>query len=60
MCDLHCNVADLKSTLYMNYDLDEATIDRLEFGFTTKVGNKGNTKWVRIEDDDKELFCLKI
>ena len=45
--DLHCNVSDLKTILYVNYDLDDATVDRLEFGFTTKIGNNGNTKGVK-------------
>ena len=40
--------------------LDNATVDRLEFGFTTKIGNNGNTKWVKINDDDDEICCLKI
>ena len=59
--DLHCNVWELKKILYENYDLEDAIVDRLEFGYTTKIGNKGNSKWVKIMDDDDVFISnLKI
>ena len=43
-----------------NYGLDDAIIDRLEFFYVTKIGNKGNMKDVRIEDVDDNISTLKI
>ena len=40
--DLHLNISDIKSLFAKSYDLDDAIIDRLEFGYMTKIGNKGN------------------
>ena len=56
--DLQINISELKIIFYMNYDLEEAIIDRLEFGYNTKIRNNGNTKYVRLEDDGSEL-CTK-
>ena len=58
--DLHCNVSDLKQIMYYNYDLDEAIVERLEFCYKTKVGNKGNTKWIAINDDSSSIGIQKI
>lgn len=43
----------------MNYNLEDAIIDRLEFGYNTKIGNNGNRKYVRIEDDGSEVITKK-
>lgn len=42
----------------MNYYLEEAIIDRLEFGYDSKISNDGNKKWVRLEDNSSELFTI--
>ena len=60
VADLHINISDLKILFDENYDLENAVIDRLEFFYVTKIGNKGNTKEVRIEDVDTNISRLKI
>jgi len=35
-------------------------VDRLEFGYTTKVRKNGTTKWQNIDDDDIEICNKKI
>ena len=57
--DLHSNLEEIKSLFYDNYDLEDTVIDRLEFFYVTKIGNKGNKKDVRIEDGDN-ISLLKI
>lgn len=32
--------------------MEEVIVDQFEFSFNTNIGNKGNTKLDRIEDDD--------
>ena len=56
---LHSNLEEIKILFYDNYDLEDAVIDRLEFFYVTKIGNKGNVKDVRIEDGD-DISSLKI
>ena len=58
--DLHICIAEIRDIFYLNYELDDAIIDRLEFGYNTKIGNNGNEKYVRIEDDGSKLFTKKI
>ena len=50
--DLQLNLEEIKSLFHDNYDLDDAVLDRLEFYYVTKIGNKGNNKDVRIEHGD--------
>ena len=50
---LHTNgicVEDMKDLLQATYDLDDAIIERIKFQYKTKVGEKGNTKVVRISE----------
>ena len=58
--DLHICITELKFFLYLNYDLEDAIIDRLEFDCNTKIGNNGKVNYVRIEDEGSELFTKKI
>ena len=39
---------DLRDAIQSEYDLNDATIDRIEFIYLTKVGANGNEKSVRI------------
>lgn len=57
--DLNLNSSDLKGIFKETYALDEAIVDRLRFFYSTKIGNKGNTKDVKIEDDDL-IATLKV
>ena len=43
-------VEDMKDLLQATYDLKDAVIERIEFQYKTKVGEKGNTKVVRISE----------
>ena len=58
--DLQITVYEMKHTLYENYDLDEAVVDRLEFRFKTKIGHNGNCKLVVTEDNEEMLHIYKI
>lgn len=58
--DLHISVSELKDIFYINYDLEDAIIGQLEFGYNTKIVSNGNEKYVRIEDDGSELITKKI
>ena len=39
---------EMRDTIQTEYALDDAIVDRIEFQFKTKVGNRGNNKVVRI------------
>ena len=39
----------------MTYCLEDAVVDRIEFIFQTKIGNKGNTKSVSIKEGSETL-----
>lgn len=43
---LYCRIE--RYIFNLNYDLEDAIIDRLEFGYNTKIGNNGNENYVRI------------
>ena len=60
MSDLHINASELKNIFFQHYNLEDAVVDRLEFSFESKIGDKGNTKIVRIEDDGSMLDKYKI
>lgn len=60
LSDLLVNVSEIKTLFVESYDLDDTMIDRLQFVCSTKIGNKGNEKWVIIEDDDIHLNTKSI
>ena len=44
-------VAEILTQIYINYALDESIYDRLELQYTTYIGNAGNTKVVKLENE---------
>ena len=42
----------LEQVIGVSYDLDDATVDRLELQLKTCVSNKGNTKQVIVSDHE--------
>ena len=55
----HLVVIKILTEIYKNYALDESIFDRLELQYTTFVGNTGNTKVVRLENNCNILiFCF--
>ena len=45
----------LEQVIGVSYDLDDATVDRLELQLKTCVSNKGNTKQVIVSDHELTL-----
>ena len=53
--DLHCEgctVEEMRDSMQEQYALDDATVDRIEFIFKTKIGGRGNTKDVSISEGE--------
>ena len=48
-------VDEMRDALQEQYGLDDAVVDRAEFIYKTKIGNKGNEKDVRICDGNARL-----
>ena len=56
--DLHSDgitVDELREVIQEQYALDDAVVDRIEFQYKTKIGNKGNSKMVSIFDGGSKL-----
>ena len=49
--ETHLVVIEILTKIYKNYALDEIILDRLELQYRTFVGNAGNTKVVRLENN---------
>ena len=51
---------DLKQLFFVNYHLEDAVVDRLEFFYVTKIGKNGNTKNVKFDDEEVFLSTKNI
>ena len=51
---------DIKGLIGENYDLDHHIIDRLEFSYKQKFGNKGKSKICVINDHEELLQIIVL